>query len=146
MARKDIYHNLVRVCLEKEGWLITDDPLELYDKVEKIDYEIDLGAERLLCAEKGDSSTGSLTKIAVEIKSCLKLSFAHEFHGMLGQYLVYLEGLKELDAQRKLYLAIPQFAAEKLTEHTFLLRLIDTYQVKMLVFDTNNSEIISWKN
>lgn len=140
MARKDIYHNLVRICLEKEGWTITDDPLELYNKAEKIDYEIDLGAERLLCAEKGTE------KIAVEIKSCLKLSFAHEFHAILGQYLVYLEGLKELKIDRVLYLAIPQFAEEKLKEYSFLLRLIAAYQVKMLIFDINTSEISSWKN
>ncbi len=137
---KDIYHNAVREALEKEGWLITDDPLELYNKAEKIDYEIDLGAERLLCAEKG------VEKIAVEIKSCLRLSFAHEFHSILGQYLVYLAGLKELGISRHLYLAIPQFAEEKLKDHLFLLRLIDTYQVKLIIFDTLTNEIISWKN
>ncbi|NER23697.1 MAG: hypothetical protein F6J96_23935 [Symploca sp. SIO1C2] len=29
---KDIYHKTVRVALEKEGWLITDDPLCLTSK------------------------------------------------------------------------------------------------------------------
>lgn len=29
MAAKDIFHDAVRKGLEKEGWLITDDPLEI---------------------------------------------------------------------------------------------------------------------
>lgn len=52
MARRDIFHNAVRIALEKEGWTVTDDPL-------RIDWggatiKIDLGAERLLAAERGN--------------------------------------------------------------------------------------------
>jgi XisH protein len=78
---KDIFHKTVRTALEKDGWLITNDPYKL--KVLETNYDIDLGAEKLLAAEKGNQ------KIAVEIKSFIKLSFAHEFHGALGQYLNY---------------------------------------------------------
>ena len=48
MAR-DLYHHNVKEALEKEGWKITHDPFPM--TVEKIDYEIDLGAE-LIAAEK----------------------------------------------------------------------------------------------
>jgi hypothetical protein len=27
MSAKDFFHNAVRLALEKDGWLITDDPL-----------------------------------------------------------------------------------------------------------------------
>lgn len=60
MAR-DKYHELVRKSLEDEGWLITDDPL--YVNTQKRQVKIDLAAERLIGAEKGDQ------KIAVEIKA-----------------------------------------------------------------------------
>ena len=29
MPAKDIYHEAVKIALEKDGWLITDDPLVL---------------------------------------------------------------------------------------------------------------------
>lgn len=29
MSDKDIYHNSVRIALEKDGWIITNDPLSL---------------------------------------------------------------------------------------------------------------------
>ncbi len=49
MAR-DKYHALVREALEKEGWKITDDPLIVEAGQRKI--QVDLGAERLIGAEK----------------------------------------------------------------------------------------------
>ncbi len=106
----------------------------------KIDYEIDLGAEKLLEAEKGSE------KIAVEIKSFLKTSLVNEFHGVLGQYLVYREGLLRLAPNRKLYLAIPYFADLRLEEHKFLQELIKQYDIKIVVFDTENHIIVQWKN
>lgn len=68
---KDIYHNAVRTALEKDGWTITHDPYNIVEKDSNIDYEIDLGAEKLLGAERGAE------KIAVEVKSFLKTSIAH---------------------------------------------------------------------
>lgn len=63
---KDIYHDTVRTALEKEGWLITDDPLTL--KVGRRRVLVDLGAEKLLAAEREGR------RIAVEIKSFLSPS------------------------------------------------------------------------
>jgi hypothetical protein len=78
---KDLYHLAVRAALEKDGWTITHDPFRLVDKKANMSYEVDSGAEKLLAAEKGSDF------IAVEIKSFLKTSFTHEFHGILGQYI-----------------------------------------------------------
>jgi hypothetical protein len=52
MPRKDKYHDAVRTVLEKDGWTISHDPLVLEwgDK----DVYVDLGAERLLAAEKAE--------------------------------------------------------------------------------------------
>lgn len=49
MAR-DFYHDVVRKALEQEGWKITHDPFPL--NIGNIGYEVDLGAERLIAAEK----------------------------------------------------------------------------------------------
>ena len=58
---KDIYHQAVRACLEKEGWTITHDPYTI--KMLDTTASIDLGAERIIAAERNK------TQIAVEIKS-----------------------------------------------------------------------------
>ncbi|MGI8933701.1 MAG: element excision factor XisH family protein, partial [Phormidesmis sp.] len=63
MAAKDRFHSAVKAGLQKEQWLVTDDPLRL--DVGGTKFEIDLGAEQLLAAERGTE------KIAVEIKSFL---------------------------------------------------------------------------
>ena len=57
---KDLYHILVKEALIKEGWTITHDPYPLRDW--DPDWEIDLGAEKIIGAEKENQ------KIAVEVR------------------------------------------------------------------------------
>ena len=72
MSAKDIFHDTVRSALEKDGWTITHDPL--FIKVtSKVKTQIDLGAEKLLSAERG------MHKIAVEVKSFVGLSAESSF-------------------------------------------------------------------
>ncbi|MCC5620192.1 XisH family protein [Nostoc sp. CHAB 5715] len=71
MAAKDIFHDVVRRALEKEGWLITNDPLFL--RFGGLDMYIDLGAEKVLAAERNQE------KIAVEVKSFVAPSTTTEF-------------------------------------------------------------------
>jgi XisH protein len=47
---KDYFHSLVKAALIQEGWDVTHDPLEI--KVGGVDMEIDLGAERIIAAER----------------------------------------------------------------------------------------------
>jgi hypothetical protein len=47
---KDLFHNVVINALIKDGWRITNDPLFL--KVGGVDFFIDLGAEKLIAAER----------------------------------------------------------------------------------------------
>lgn len=81
MAARDKFHGAVRTALEKDGWTITHDPLQI--KLGKIEMQIDLGAEQMLAATRGNQ------KIAVEIKSFLSASFITDFYGALGQFLSY---------------------------------------------------------
>ncbi|MDY6897347.1 MAG: element excision factor XisH family protein [Cyanobacteriota bacterium] len=77
MPAKDIFHDVVKSALEKEGWNITDDPLFL--RFGGLELFIDLGAERIIAAQKGEE------KIAVEIKSFVGNSATTEFSTALGQ-------------------------------------------------------------
>lgn len=75
MSRRDIYHEIVCAALGKDGWQITADPLDL--TIGEVELFADLGAERVIAAEKGNE------KIAVEIKSFLGQSPVSEFHNIV---------------------------------------------------------------
>jgi XisH protein len=77
MAAKDRFHEAVKVALQKEQWVITDDPLKI--EVGGTKFEIDLGAEQLLAAERAGE------KIAVEVKTFLGDSPVTDYHAALGQ-------------------------------------------------------------
>ena len=83
---KDVFHYAVKKGLEKEGWLITDDPLRI--SVGGADMEIDLGAEKIIAAERGEQ------KIAVEIKSFIGTSNISDFHTAVGQFINYQVALE----------------------------------------------------
>jgi len=98
MAR-DIFHQAVKNALVKEQWTITADPLRF--SYGNVNFQADLGAERLLSADRGHE------KIAVEIKSFLNPSAVTDFYAALGQFLSYRLALEAIDPDRLLYLAVP---------------------------------------
>jgi hypothetical protein len=119
MSAKDIFHAAVRAALEKDGWLITHDPL--YIKVEGVEFYIDLGAERVLGAEKDGQ------KIAVEIKSFTGASEVADFHLALGQVLNYRFALKQENDHRTLYLALSQDTYNDFFARQFIQDVIAEY-------------------
>src|SRR3954452_15775040 len=98
MAAKEVYHDHVRNALLKDGWIITDDPLVL--SWGPRDYFVDLGAEKLMAAEKGDQ------RIAVEVKSFIGPSPIEDLKVAIGQFVLYHDILASVQPQRTLYLAI----------------------------------------
>ena len=71
MPTHDYFHEVVKTALEKEGWVITHDPLIV--PFGAINLHIDLGAERLIAAEKGSE------RIAVEVKTSYRLRWCLNF-------------------------------------------------------------------
>ena len=76
MSRRDLFHEAVKQGLIKQQWIVTEDPLEL--EWDEIKVKVDLGAERLIAAERGEE------KIAVEIKSFITPSAISDFHTAVG--------------------------------------------------------------
>ncbi|GCL41747.1 MULTISPECIES: XisH family protein [Nostocales] len=138
MSAKDIFHNTVKIALEKENWQITDDPLYLR-LTALVKIRIDLGAEKLIGAEKDNQ------KIAVEVKSFLGLSAISEFHTAIGQFLNYRIALGQQDPERVLYLAISQDIYQEFFTDSFIQTVLQTYEIKLLVFDINKEAIVLWK-
>lgn len=137
MSAKDIFHQSVCLALEKDGWRITNDPLHI--KINDVEFYIDLGAERLIAAEKAGQ------KIAVEIKSFLGASEVKEFHLALGQILNYRLALKQDEPERTLYLAIPKDTYEDFFSRQFIQDSIAEYKIKLLIFDSIQQEVALWK-
>jgi hypothetical protein len=139
MSARDKFHNAVKQALEKEGWIITHDPLRIeYGEEDKI--SIDLGAEQLLGAEKAEQ------KIAVEVKSFLSDSAIFDFHLALGQFLNYRLVLEETEPERLLYLAVPIEAYDSFFYRDLPKASIKKYQIKLIIYDSRNEVIVKWIN
>jgi len=136
MAAKDKFHAVVRIALEKEQWLITDDPLRL--DVGGTKFEIDLGAEQLLAAERGQE------KIAVEIKTFLGDSPLTDYHAALGQFLNYRLALEIIDSMRILYLAVPVITYEAFFKREFSQISLERYEIKLIIYDQIKEVIVQW--
>lgn len=137
MAR-DIYHNNVRDALIKDGWTITHDPFQV--QYGDADLSIDLGAEKVIAAEKGE------LKIAVEVKSFVAKSLIYEFHEVLGQYLNYRRILRLTHQEdRQVILAVPSEAYDRLFRKEFVQITLEEEGVQYFVFDTSKNEILLWK-
>jgi hypothetical protein len=76
MPRRDVHHEVVKRALRTDGWNITHDPLPY--RIEDEQIFIDLAAERVLGAERGN------TKSAVEIKSFISPSPLTDLQEALG--------------------------------------------------------------
>jgi len=66
MSAKDIFHDAVKRALEKDGWIITHDPLFL--SFGGVDMYVDLGAERILAADRGDKKLPSKSKASLALQ------------------------------------------------------------------------------
>lgn len=133
---KDLYHDRVKRALIKDGWLITDDPYHLESG--KIKYQVDLGAEKLLAASKGKE------KILVEIKSFSGPSDINEFHKAVGQYVDYLVVLDEIEPDRVLYLAVPDFAWNNFFQERAIQKSLNFIKAKVLVYNPMDETIEQW--
>ncbi|MCT7952217.1 XisH family protein [Ancylothrix sp. C2] len=131
---KDRFHQVVKMALTKDGWNITHDPLKI--KVGGVEMEIDLGAERLLAAERGDE------KIAVEIKSFLASASAiSEFHTALGEFINYRAALRREEPERILYLAIPDLIYNSFFHLDFPASVLQENSVKLIIYDIEVEQI-----
>ncbi len=135
---KDKFHDAVKNALIKSGWTVTDDPLFL--QFGGIDLFVDLGAEKIIAAQKENQ------KIAVEIKSFLGYSVVSDFHLAVGQVMNYRLILQRDEPDRVLYLAVPLDVYETFFKLEFTQLAIATYQFKIIVYNTEDEVVLQWIN
>ena len=138
MSAKDAYHDTVKAALQKDGWVITHDPLVLEFSSGRL--EIDLGAERLIAAQRDNEH------IAVEIKSFLASSLTSEFHTALGQFLNYRVALRLKEPNRILFLAVPIKVYRNFFSGELAQLSVAEYHVRLLVFDPEQEVIVQWSD
>ncbi|NEQ95702.1 MAG: fatty-acid synthase [Cyanothece sp. SIO2G6] len=136
MPNRDRHHDSVRHALEKDGWVITDDPLRL--RWGKKDMYVDLAADKLLLASKNKQ------QIAVEIKTFGGASSIADAQQSLGQYFIYLSVMRRLEPERRLYLALHEEVYEDFFTEPLGEILLSDYNVPLLIFDPEQEVILRW--
>ncbi|MEM1001808.1 MAG: element excision factor XisH family protein [Bacteroidota bacterium] len=136
---KDYYHEIVKAAIIDDGWTITDDPYTFDEEVDAgRGLQIDLGAERLIAANRG------IEKVAIEVKSFLGTSISYQFHQAIGQYINYRAGLLLQEPERKLYLAIPQEVYDELQLIPVFKLACTENAIKFLVYNLSTDKVVSW--
>ncbi|MCI0488287.1 MAG: XisH family protein [Blastocatellia bacterium] len=136
MPAKDIYHDTLKNALAKDGWTITHDPLAL--KWGKKDVYIDLGAERIIAAEKPGR------QIAVEVKSFVGASEVEDLKNALGQFILYHDILSRAEPKRILYLAVRESTYADIFQEPIGEILLENQRVRLIVFDPRTEVIVKW--
>ena len=134
---KDTWHDAVRRALEKDGWTITNEQYNF--ATGKANFEIDLLAEKLFAAERGNE------KIAVEVKSFRTQSPMNKFHEAVGQYDNYLIALEDVEPDRVLFLAIPEGLWTTFFQKPFVQKVIDRKKIRLIVYNHEIEIIVLWK-
>ena len=134
---KDLFHNTVKIALQKDGWKITHDPYQLRYGV--ADVYIDLAAEEAIAAEKEGR------KIAVEVKSFAGGSTISEFHTALGQFLNYRIAIEvSSEPERMLYLAVPTDTYQIFLWFEPAKTVIERYEIRLIIYNPIREAIDQW--
>ena len=136
MSRRDDLHFPLRRTLEKDGWIITSDPLILV--LGQTLLKADLGAEKLFTAEKEGR------KIAVEIKDFDASSVISELEKTMGQLQLYQWALEEQEPERQLFLAISQAVYIKHFQKPIFQIAIQRSKINLLIYAPEQEVIIQW--
>jgi hypothetical protein len=134
---KDLFHNTVKIALQKDGWKITHDRYQLRYGV--ADVYIDLAAEEAIAAEKEGR------KIAVEVKSFAGGSTISEFHTALGQFLNYRVAIEvSSEPERILYLAVPTDTYQIFLRFEPAKTVIERYEIRLIIYNPTREAIDQW--
>ncbi|MGE3538092.1 MAG: element excision factor XisH family protein [Candidatus Tectimicrobiota bacterium] len=141
MPAQDLYHDLVKNVLRKDGWRITHNPFRLR-KPRRVrqpipDRALEVAETSLLGAEQDER------KIAVAVKSFVGLE-----PDVLEQTLEALSYsralLYALDHDRVLYLAIRRATYETLYNGMVEPQILNKLEVPLLVFEPRSESIVAW--
>jgi hypothetical protein len=126
----------VKSALIRDGWTITHDPYRLTSG--RRNLWVDLGAERLLAAEKG------ALRIAVEVKTFGGASDVESLEQAVGQHVLYRALLTGQDPGRLLFLAVPDDVWNTLFQEPIGETALQAALDRVMCFDAEEERIIRW--
>lgn len=136
MPALDRLHTTVRHALEKDGWSVTHDPLTL--RAGSRSLYIDLGAEKLLAAEKG------ARRIAIEIKTFIGPSLIADLQQAVGQFVMYEAVLARIEPGRELYLAVPDEVLDTVLADDIGALMVEQTLTRVVSFSPRTEEVVRW--
>lgn len=99
---------------------------------------VDLGAERLLAAERG------VEKIAVEVKSFTRPSDMKDLEEAIGQFVLYARLLKRYYPEHNLYLAVTEDTGRTVFEEEAGQTMIEDGIISLVTFDPIEETLVRW--
>ena len=120
----------------KDGWAITHDPLTL--RVGNRKLFADLGAERLVAAQKGTQ------KIAVEIKTFRRISTIEDLQEAVGQFVLYRDVLAEQEPEREVFVAVPDAIIDTVFAEEIGLILLRRGSIRLFGYNVAEEVITRW--
>jgi len=135
MSARDRYHEEFKTALENEGWTVTDDPFRVTLGLVKV--QIDLAAEPLIVAERGDE------RIVIEIKTFGHLSFITDLQDAVGQYMCYQFMLDKTNSDRILYLGVPTKVYDRYEDEP-ILEIFEALNISLILYDPETENIDKW--
>ncbi len=136
MPARDRFHEAVRRALTADGWTITHDPYRLVSG--RRNLYVDLGAERLIAAERG------VTRVAVEVKTFQGLSDISDLEQAVGQHAIYRILLDTQEPARKLFLGVPEEVWKTLFVEPLGAAVRERLLDRIVRFDPQQERIIEW--
>lgn len=141
MPAQDLYHDLVKEALRKDGWRVTHNPFRLRvprHLRQAAPGSPEPGVEAFLLGAEQDER-----KIAVAVKSFVGIE-----SGMIEQAvetLAYSRALLcAMDLDRVLYLAVRRATYEAFYDGTVEPQLVSKLEAPLLVFEPRTGAIVAW--
>lgn len=136
MPRKDVHHDAVKIALEKEGWHIIKEHLDI--SVGRIGLFVDLEAEAVYVAERAGE------KIAVEIKTFKGQSLVTNMHEALGKYEMYEVALTLVRPDLVIYLGVPLPIYNDFFQELLIQEVIKRKKINLVIYNVDNQTIEKW--
>lgn len=133
MPAKDRYHDVVVRALQKDGWSVNGEQVELIIPARRLWIDIQ--------ASKGVQTTA----ILVEVKGFENMpSPVSYLADAIGQCVVYQGALEYLGIPDPLYMAVPAPAVTGILGEEIGRRAVQQAHVGLLVFDPDREEVTEW--
>jgi hypothetical protein len=132
---------VIRAML-KEGWRVTHRPISIPVLLTDNDKQ-----EYLFADVRFRQQQSSEAILIVEIK-CFSnpTTILSEFYRVVGQYLVYRNGLALIGVQEPIYLAVPASVYHRFFQMPIIDRTLQDTNIATVIVDLEQEEIVTWNH